>query len=143
MEDYTAKRLAEALEGLSSVMQTIDISTLEDMSENARRLYMSMDDHNQKIDKYIESNDRVVLEQAIHNATQQLIQCRIAYKRGELDKDDVYDMLKVSRINLTTTARNYQEKPIFTEYKVAVDTVLRRYAKILGMEAMKAEDFKF
>ena len=143
MEEHTAKRLAEAMENLSAAMQSNDIRVIEDAGEYVRRLYLSMEDHGKKIDRYIESNDRLVLEQAINNATQQLIQCRIAYKRGELEKEDIYDILKMSRTNLNTTARNYHTKPIFAEYKAVVDNVLKKYAKIIGTEAMKEEDFKF
>ena len=150
MEDYTARRLAEAMEDLSARLNSSNLhGELSDVSQYTRNLCMVFDENNQKMDKYIESNEKLIMEQALNNATQQFIQIKLAFKSGALDKEEVKEMLILSS-NRMVTCYERSSMAVQQTYKNEVDHKLKKFkifydslAKDQMQEDKKEEDFNF
>jgi len=146
MEDYQARRLAESVDGLSARLSSGKmVNQLDELNHNARQLSKSINDNNQEIDKYIESNESLAIEQQLNRATEQFISIKISYKSKVLTAKETGEMLLMSYRSLQACyGRSSQH--VKQKYNEALKSLLNKYQefdKVLLAEEKKEEEFKF
>ena len=135
MEYYEAKKLKEDLE--------------ESIERVGVKVGNASNSFEGNVDRIIESNERLALEQQINRATEQLISIRIAYKSGVISVKEAQEMLKFSYVNLINCCnKTSKEMRIKYKYGDTIKSVTEKYvsfAESLSDEkSLKtAEDFKF
>lgn len=140
MEDSTARRLAGAMEDLAARLNSSNLNgELRDVSQYTKNLCMVLDENNQKMNKYIQSNERLIMEQALNSATQQFIEIKLACKRKELNKEEACEMLALVGENLAACYTGVKS----AEYHDRVKNLCIKIDKILNADKKQEEDFKF
>ena len=146
MEDYTARRLAEAMEDLGSRMQNSKlIQEMEDASQYTRRLSSEIKDHTEKIYEHIQSNEILAIEQQINRATEQFISIKIAYKSGVMDAQETCEMLKFSYLALANCYKR-SSREVQSKYVKVINSIYEKYddfIKPLEKDKKQEEDFNF
>ena len=146
MEDYEARRLADAMEGLSARMQNSNlIKEMEEASQYTRRLSSAIKDHSEKMDEHIKSNEILVIEQQINRATEQLISIKIAHKSGVMDAQEAVEMLKFSYDAVVNCFKRISRE-IQPRYTKQINNIYAKYGDfIASLEKNKKteEDFNF
>ena len=146
MEDSTARRLAESMDDLSARLNSGKIvDQLDEMNYNSSRQAKSINDHSDKIDEYIESNESLALDQQINRATEQFISIKIAYKSKVLSAKEAGEMLVMSFKSLQACYNrcSQQVKQKYNDQLKSIFTKYQELDKILLAQQEKEEDFKF
>ncbi len=146
MEDSTARRLAGAMEDLSARLNSGNmVEQLDEMNHNSNRLWKSIEDNNNKMDKYIESNEILAIEQQFNRATEQYISIQIAYKSKVFSAKEAGENLIMSFKSLQA-CYNRCSQQVKQKYSEQLKSIFNKYQeldKILLAQQKQDEDFKF
>ena len=112
MEYYEAKKLADQVS--------------DDVTRAAVKIGNAANSYEGNVDRIVESNERLALEQQINRATEQLISLRIAYKSGVLDYKDTKALLTISYFGLKDCFKRSSQQ-VQINYKRDVESIIMRY----------------
>ena len=135
MEYYEAKKLKDDLE--------------ESIERVGVKVGNASNSFEGNVDRIIESNERLALEQQINRATEQLISIRIAYKSGVLDCKDTKALLTISYYGLKDCFKRSSQQ-VQVNYNRDVESIIMRYDgffnalnKTIEKDKKQEDDFKF